>query len=201
MAKEYSCVRRTKKAFESSLAELSKEYPLNRVTVKLLCEKAELSRNAFYFHYSDINDLVRDIEDNIIEEITKDLEDFRKLGFPDNILATIKALIDLFDVQRENVLMLFDKSYSLTFRRRLIRMFSDFNYSYFKEYNPNASKSSYELFYAFLSSGFYECLRLWLQNPDTISKEDVTRITYKMIKRLLMPDDPDIARIIGTSRK
>lgn len=201
MAKEYSCVKRTKKAFESSLAELSKEYPLNKVTVKLLCEKAELSRNAFYFHYSDINDLVRDIEDNIIEEISNYLEDFRKLGFPDNILATIKALIDLFDVQRENVLMLFDKSYSLTFTRRLITMFSDFNYSYFKEYHPNSNKSSYELFYAFLSSGFYECLRLWLQNPDTISKDDVARITYKMIKRLLMPDDPDIDRIIGTTKK
>ncbi len=201
MAKEYSCVKRTKKTFESSLAELSKEYPLNKVTVKLLCEKAELSRNAFYFHYDDINDLVRDIEDNIIEEISGYFEDFRKLGFPDNVLATIESLIDLFDVQRENVLMLFDKSYSLTFTRRLITMFSEFNYSYFKEYNPRASRNSYELFYAFLSSGFYECLRMWLQNPEKITKEEVTRITYKMIKRLLMPDNPDIDRIIGTTKK
>ncbi len=200
MAKEYSCVKRTKKAFGASLAELSKEYPLHKVTVKLLCERAELSRNAFYFHYNDINDLVRDIEDNIINEISGYFEEFKKLGFPDNVLATIKALIDLFDRERENVMMLFDKSYSLTFTRRLIVMFSEFNYSYFKQYNPHANKSSYELFYAFLSSGFYECLRMWLQNPDTISKDDVTRITYKMIKRLLMPDDPDIDRIIAQKK-
>ena len=56
--KEYSCVKRTKKAFEMSLVELSKELPINKVTVKLLCEKAQLSRNAFYFHYRDINDLI-----------------------------------------------------------------------------------------------------------------------------------------------
>ena len=58
--KEYSCVKKTKKAFENALTELSKEYPFNKITVKLLCEKAELSRNAFYFHYKDINDLIED---------------------------------------------------------------------------------------------------------------------------------------------
>ena len=52
--KEYSCVKKTKKTIEKSLVELSKEYPLNKITVKMLCEKAELSRNAFYFHYEDI---------------------------------------------------------------------------------------------------------------------------------------------------
>lgn len=201
MPKEYSCVKRTKKAFESSLAELSKEYPLNKVTVKLLCEKAQLSRNAFYFHYSDINDLVRDIEDTIVEEILDYLEDFRKLGFPDNMLATIEALIELFDEKRENVLMLFDKSYSVSFTRRLSTIFNDFNYDYFKAYHPNTNRSSYDIFYTFLASGFYDCLRLWLENSDRITKEDITRITYKMIKRLLIPEDPDIEDIIGTAKK
>lgn len=200
MPKEYSCVKRTKKAFEMSLAELSKEYPLNKVTVKLLCERAQLSRNAFYFHYSDINDLVRDIEDNIVNEITGYLEHFRKLGFPNNIFATIEALINLFDEKRENILMLFDKSYSVSFTRRLGKIFSDFNYGYFEEYHPNSKKTSYEIFYTFLSSGFYDSLRLWLENPDRISKEQITRITYKMIKRLLVLEDPDISSIITSSK-
>ena len=38
--KRYSCVKKTKKTFENSLTELSKEYPLNKITVKALCEKA-----------------------------------------------------------------------------------------------------------------------------------------------------------------
>lgn len=201
MPKEYSCVKRTKKAFESSLAELSKEYPLNKVTVKLLCEKAQLSRNAFYFHYSDINDLVMDIEDRITEEVTGYLEDFRKLGFPDNILATIKALIELFDENSELVLMLFNKTYSVSFTRKLGTIFSDFNYDYFKEFHPNAKRENYEIFYTFLSSGFYDCLRMWLENNDRITKEDVTRITYKMIKRLIVPDDPDIDTLVNTAKK
>ena len=67
--KQYSCVKRTKKAFETSLVQLSQELPLNKITVKLLCEKAQLSRNAFYFHYSDLNDLIADIENSILSEV------------------------------------------------------------------------------------------------------------------------------------
>ena len=33
--KEYNCVKRTKKAFEMSLVELSKEFPVNKITVKI----------------------------------------------------------------------------------------------------------------------------------------------------------------------
>ena len=197
MAKEYSCVRRTKKAFERSLSELSRELPLNKVTVKLLCERAQLSRNAFYFHYSDINDLERDIEDRIISEIISNLEELGRIGFPENVYITVKTLIDLLDENRETVLMLFDKTYSVSFTRRLGVIFSDFNYGYYKQFHPNGAKETYELFYTFLSSGFYDCIRMWLENYERISKEDVTRITYKMIKRLIVPDDPDIKKIIN----
>ena len=72
--KEYSCVKKTKKAFADSFVALSKDKQLNKITVKEVCEKAELSRNAFYFHYKDINDLVDDIENSVIAELEKILE-------------------------------------------------------------------------------------------------------------------------------
>ncbi len=192
MPKEYSCVKRTKRTLERSLAELSREYPLNKVTVKMLCERAEMSRNAFYFHYDDINAMVKGIEDGIIDEVTEKLDEFKKLGFPENILSTIEALIDVFDRKRDYVLMLFDKSYSANFTQRLYGIFSEFNYEYFQQYHPDIKKSTYEVFYTFLSGGFYDSLRYWLENSDAVSKQDITRITYRLIKRLLLPVDPDL---------
>ena len=95
--KEYSCVKRTKKAFEMSLVELSKEIPFNKITVKQLCERADLSRNAFYFHYSDINALIEDIENSIIQEIEALLENLDEIGFPKNVYASVDGLVDIFD--------------------------------------------------------------------------------------------------------
>ena len=76
--KTYSCVSRTKHSFETALAELSKTTPLPKITVKALCEQAQLSRNAFYFHYADIDALIEDIENNMYAAITDLLEEVKE---------------------------------------------------------------------------------------------------------------------------
>ena len=197
MPKEYSCVKRTKKAFETSLTELAKKYPFNKITVKMLCDHAELSRNAFYFHYKDINDLLRSIEDDVVNEIVSLLEMIEKIDFPENVYVSVESLINIFDERRATVLMLFDKNYSVSFTTKVSKIYSDFNFRYFCRFHKNDKKTKYDFFYMFLSSGFYGILRYWLENPDLLSKEEVTQLTYTLIKRLMVKDNPNIIDIIS----
>ena len=154
MAKEYSCVKKTKKAFENSLALLAKDHQLNKITVKEICEAAQLSRNAFYFHYKDINDLITDIENNVISEVADILEEIENLGFPRVVYATIDKFIDLFEARRDTVLMLMDKSFSTSFTERMSKMFSEFNYKYFRQ--VHGEKSKYTFFTSFV---FINCIK------------------------------------------
>lgn len=197
MAKEYSCVKRTKKAFATSLTELAKEYPFNKITVKMLCDHAELSRNAFYFHYKDINDLLRSIEDDVVNEIVSLLEMIEKVDFPENVYVSVEALINIFDERRDTVLMLFDKNYSVSFTTKVSKIYSDFNFRYFCRFHTGDKKIKYDFFYMFLSSGFYGILRYWLENPALMSKEEVIKLTYTLIKRLMVNDNPNIVDIIS----
>lgn len=190
--KEYSCVRRTKAAFENSLAALSKERPLSKITIKMLCEHAGLSRNAFYFHYSDINALVSEIEDGIVSEALSNFDEYKEMGFPKNVRATIVSLIELIDSRRDVCEMLLD--HSDTFVARMSDAFCDFNFQYFEEYHgkENVNRASFDCFYMFISSGFYGLLKHWLDNPDKISKSELVGLTYLLIKRLLVQNNPDI---------
>ena len=197
MAKEYSCVKRTKRAFENSFTELSKQYPYNKITVKMLCDHAELSRNAFYFHYKDNNDLLRSIEDDVVNEIVSLLETIEKIDFPENVFVSVESLINIFDERRDTVLMLFDKNYSISFTTKVSKIYSDFNFKYFCRFHKNDKKIKYDFFYMFLSSGFYGILRYWLENPELMSKEEVTQLTYMLIKRLMVKDNPNIIDIIS----
>ncbi len=194
MAKEYSCVKRTKRAFENSLAALSKERPLNRITVKMLCEHAQLSRNAFYFHYKDINDLISDIENNTLNDIFSNFDELREIGFPKNVRATIVSLIELIDSNRDVYRMLLE--HSEVFTEKVSRAFCDFNFSYFEEYHAkgNVNRTGFDFFYMFVSSGFYGLLKHWLDNPDDMSKNELIGLTYVLIKRLIVTDNPDIER-------
>ncbi len=189
--KEYSCVKRTKKAFEMSLVELSQETPFNKITVKQLCERAELSRNAFYFHYSDINALIEDIENSIIKEIEVLLESLDEIGFPKNVYASVDGLVDIFDRRKDTCMMLFDKTTN-NITQRMNTLFCDFNYKYFTQYHQTPDRTNFDFYYMFLSNGFYGLMRYWFANYDKMSKSEVTALAYVMIKRLLVPGNPDI---------
>lgn len=190
MAKEYSCVKRTKQAFTNSLVELSKDTPWNKITVKMLCENAGLSRNAFYFHYKDINDLIEDIEDSVVNEATSNFDTFREIGFPKNVHATVVALIELIDNNRETCRMLFEKSDSFT--ERMNKAFCDFNYQYYSDFHGDNKRTVYDFFYMFISSGFYGLLKYWLDNPDKLTKNELIGLAFVLVKRLLVLGDPDI---------
>lgn len=194
--KEYSCVKKTKKAFERALVELSKEYPLSKITVKMLCERAELSRNAFYFHYADIIDLIKSIEDSLAAEAESLLDSLKDIGFPKNVYATVEGLINLFDENMDTCSMLFDKSFSESFTQRMSKLFCDFNYQYFVDYHGESKKERFEFFYTFISSGFYGLLSHWFDNPGAMTKNEVIAMVYIFIKRLIVFGDPDISAAI-----
>lgn len=189
--KQYSCVKRTKKAFEMSLVALSQELPLNKITVKLLCERAELSRNAFYFHYRDINDLIVDIENGVINEVDELINELDELGFPKNVHASVKGIIDIFDSRKETCIMLFDMT-SNDLTERLSELFCDYFYKYFREFHNTDDRVNYDFFYMFLSNGFYGLLRYWFKNYEKMSKNEVTALAYVLVKRLMVPKNPEI---------
>ncbi len=191
-AKEYSCVKRTKKSFEMSLVELSKEIPFNKITVKQLCEKADLSRNAFYFHYKDINDLIDDIENSVVREVELLIEGLDALGFPKNVYASVEGLVDIFDRRKDTCMMLFDKT-SNSITQRMNDLFCNFNYKYFAQYHNTSDRTNFDFYYMFLSSGFYGLMRYWFANYEKMSKSEVTALAYVLIKRLMVPGNPDIS--------
>lgn len=190
--KRYSCVKKTKKAFEDAIARLAREKPLNKITVKEICHEAQLSRNAFYFHYKDIFDLIEEIENRMIGEVEGYIDEFRETGFPKNVLATIKKMVGLFARNKDVSLMLLDSAFSPTFVPRLGKLFSDFNFEYYKAYHKTDYRANYDLFYSFISNGFYGMIGDWLRSDEPIDTQRLEMLSYVLVKRLLVLGDPEI---------
>ena len=55
-------VKYTRMVLKKALLELMQHKPVNKITVKEICERAELNRATFYAHYSDCFDLLESIE-------------------------------------------------------------------------------------------------------------------------------------------
>ncbi len=66
--------KKTKRAITNAFLELRSRKPIERVTVKELSEKAEISKATFYLHYRDIYDLSATLENQVIQEVLKAIE-------------------------------------------------------------------------------------------------------------------------------
>ena len=65
--------RYTQMMLKQSFLKLLKEKPVNKITVKEVCELAELNRATFYAHYSDCFALMESIENELIDAFEKAL--------------------------------------------------------------------------------------------------------------------------------
>ncbi len=84
----------TKTMFRETLFELLKTTPINRISVKELCEKADLNRSTFYLHYDTIDDFIREFEEEMVDSRLKTLGTVGKevdtVPYFEKILRSIK---------------------------------------------------------------------------------------------------------------
>lgn len=64
-------VKRTKRILRECLFRLLEEKSIDEITVKELTEAADVNRSTFYFYYSDINDMMMQIQNEIFEVFEK----------------------------------------------------------------------------------------------------------------------------------
>ena len=92
-------VRRTKKLLKESFIELMSEKQIKDITVKDLTEHADLNRGTFYLHYLDIYDLLNQLEDEVIENVSMMIQDF---NFRNSNQSTYLLLEQLFEYIYDN---------------------------------------------------------------------------------------------------
>ncbi|MCH5193319.1 MAG: TetR/AcrR family transcriptional regulator [Oscillospiraceae bacterium] len=67
-------IEKTRQSIAKAFVELRSHKPLERITVKELCELAQINKSTFYCHYVDIYDLSEKVEQHIVSDIMKDLD-------------------------------------------------------------------------------------------------------------------------------
>jgi AcrR family transcriptional regulator len=107
MKKEDYRIKITKLMIRKSYAELLKEKSDKKITVKDLCEKADINRGTFYSHYKDVDDLQNQLvsqftsllEETFVEFLsTVDIENLTTKDFIRGLLKSIYTNKDLCEI-------------------------------------------------------------------------------------------------------
>lgn len=72
--KETRRAQMTKLLLKTALIELMQEKPFKQITIKELCERADLNRTTFYLHYADQQGVLNDVEREVRKKTAEYME-------------------------------------------------------------------------------------------------------------------------------
>lgn len=102
--------KKTLRAIRQAFLELRASKPLERITIKELTEKAEISKATFYLHYRDIYDLSEQIQQELIREILNSMDGSEAGLYEPDVF--MRSLFQAFIARRNMILILFSQNTS-----------------------------------------------------------------------------------------
>ena len=178
MAKTDARVRYTKHVIKESFLRLLAEKPVNRITVKEVCEEAELNRATFYAHYSDCFALLESIEGELVDAFARSLEAAGSF----DVRSLIEAIYAMIEENREACRVLVFHGASTSVLGRMIGLAKEKSIRAWKELLKKATDEELEMLYVHLSNGL---LNVVVGGYDRYEKEDVVHFVERIVRSSL----------------
>lgn len=103
-------VKITKKLLQDSLVELMKEKSLHEISIKSICENADVNRTTFYRYYNSQYDLYNEILDEMCGEIKARIH---PLNEENSLLNSLTDILTYAEDNREIILVILSRNGSL----------------------------------------------------------------------------------------
>lgn len=178
-------VRRTKKRLRDALAALMREKDLGEITVRELTDLADVNRGTFYTHYRDLEDLRRQVGQELFEELSAVLAGFqaeriRAGSTPAGLQAVLTEVFDFVAENRElfvTILGYGEMEFHTQLRVLIYRM-------YLREWNGlydlgDAETTNYYL--EFVVSGVIGLIRTWVASGMQEPSGQMAALATQMI--------------------
>lgn len=173
-------VIKTRRQLKKGLAALMKEKSVNQITVKELIEEVDINRSTFYLHFKDIQDLLREIEENMEAQIKRAIEEHPIVSGNENAFYFIEDMFRVLDEEREISKALIGPNGDMGFIHRIERIIKENSRGTLEKMFPG-KKEDLKYFYAFCLSGCLGLVKVWLNEGEEKSPEEMAQMTFNMI--------------------
>ncbi len=180
--KEDRRVKYTKMVLKESLIDLLSKKDIAAVTIKQICEKADINRATFYSHYADQYDLLRKIEDEFLENVKVYIAIFKQKK-ADAVL--VEVLEKIFEYIKDNAKLckhLLSQQGNLEFQKRIMMLIYDTNIVI--KPGESLKKGEEEYMYSFIITGCVGVIHKWLEEGMKQSSRTMAAMIFNSVKRL-----------------
>ena len=189
--KEDRRVKYTKMVLRDSLIKLLSQKDISHITIKEICDAADVNRATFYAHYTDPYDLLEKIENELFDNIQRHLKEHEQVSSLITLSGmneAVRMVTDIFDYLRENAslckLLLNDRG-NLNFQKRLMSLVYN---PYFQQFSKTGTytEAETEYVYAFALMGAVGAVQTWLEDDLPQSSGFIAELLVRLFYQLAL---------------
>ncbi len=168
-------VRMTKRMLKDSLLELMEDLPFGKITVKNICDNADVNRTTFYVYYESVEQLLQSVENDVFEQIPI-FRDAPTAGAHDEFLEMLTAFFEYVKENRRVFQILILRTDNSTFCARLIDAIRE----KYKETYFSGDSLLNECESVYCINGTIGMLKFWIESGFPFSGRKLAELVLKM---------------------
>lgn len=173
-------VRKTKSQLRQGLALLLKEKSIKEITVKELVDTVDINRSTFYLHYTDIYQMLEQIELHLMQEFLDIIKSDNEIPFTEKSFPFIVDIFNILYNNKDICSSLLGKNGDIAFVTKIENIISEYCLSNIIKLYPN-SKENLKYIHSFCISGCVGIIKNWLENDCPQSSEYMAEMTYTLV--------------------
>ena len=185
--KEDRRIKYTKMVLKESFLTLLEKKDISQITVKEICEDADINRATFYSHYTDVYDLFKKIQDEFLDNVNVYLSQLHKKGKDINDVNLAEKIFDYIKENAKLCKLLLSERGDISFQKKIMTIVYDKIISELTD-NNKISKEDAEYVYSFTITGCVGIVQKWLDDnmkkSSRFMAEMVIKLTYGVINTL-----------------
>lgn len=172
MARSDRRVQYSKRVMQEAVLELLKTKSIDELTIKEICELADVNRGTFYLHYTQPRDILKEIENKFIEENMAIFDTYwesqRDLGMMAKLFACILE-------NREVCRILMGENGDAQFMRSLVSLCRDGILDEWQKEFPSYEREKLSFLFDFVFPGSMRLILNWIDDDQGLSIEQFTQ--------------------------
>ena len=165
----------TKRLLKTALIELMQETPINKITIKDICQQADLSRSTFYLHYTDQYALLNDLESEVITTI---MGQIRKITPDLDPLIICREFTSYLHKEHTIFRTLLCQQENFHFQTKLIDELHKTSMELLTFSSEDNIRLSYKV--DFITHGALSIFRNWILHGFDMTEEEISELVFDL---------------------
>ena len=172
-------IRKTRAQLQNGLAKLMKTKSINEITVKELVDEVDINRSTFYLHYTDIYNLLEDIENRLMDEILRVIDRHKNVT-DGGLLSIFTDIFTIIDANRDICSALIGEKGDMAFVQRMEDIIASHGvHDLMNQFMLPERPIHYMI--SFSMSGCIGMLKEWLSTENSEPPEYMANVAYNTV--------------------